>query len=134
MPFYVRAELVRSSFVTGLAEHGVSESMMLPLMGQISRAMLERYSHIRIAAKIDAVAGITLGAKEDSDTVTVKALYQHLPLRFSKSRAIDNSGERGRNRTCNLVIKSHLLCQLSYAPVREMRLENDGLYRRTTKL
>ena len=28
----------------------------------------------------------------------------------------DLSGERGRNRTYNLVIKSHLLCQLSYAP------------------
>ncbi len=26
-------------------------------------------------------------------------------------------GERGRNRTYNLVIKSHLLCQLSYAPL-----------------
>jgi hypothetical protein len=26
------------------------------------------------------------------------------------------AGERGRNRTYNLVIKSHLLCQLSYAP------------------
>jgi hypothetical protein len=28
-------------------------------------------------------------------------------------------GERGRNRTYNLVIKSHLLCQLSYAPDSE---------------
>src|SRR5579872_704817 len=28
----------------------------------------------------------------------------------------NGSGERGRNRTFNLVIKSHLLCQLSYAP------------------
>ena len=28
----------------------------------------------------------------------------------------DFAGERGRNRTYNLVIKSHLLCQLSYAP------------------
>jgi hypothetical protein len=27
-------------------------------------------------------------------------------------------GERGRNRTYNLLIKSQLLCQLSYAPVR----------------
>jgi hypothetical protein len=27
------------------------------------------------------------------------------------------SGERGRNRTYNLLIKSQLLCQLSYAPV-----------------
>ncbi len=27
-----------------------------------------------------------------------------------------NYGERGRNRTFNLLIKSQLLCQLSYAP------------------
>ncbi len=29
---------------------------------------------------------------------------------------IEKNGERGGNRTYNLVIKSHLLCQLSYAP------------------
>jgi hypothetical protein len=29
---------------------------------------------------------------------------------------VENSGERGRNRTYNLLIKSQLLCQLSYAP------------------
>ena len=28
----------------------------------------------------------------------------------------DGVGERGRNRTFNLLIKSQLLCQLSYAP------------------
>jgi hypothetical protein len=33
---------------------------MLALMGHMSRAMLERYSHIRMAAKRDAVAAITL--------------------------------------------------------------------------
>ncbi len=33
---------------------------------------------------------------------------------------IERFGERGGNRTFNLVIKSHLLCQLSYAPVRWM--------------
>jgi hypothetical protein len=32
------------------------------------------------------------------------------------SKVLDSGGERGRNRTYNLVIKSHLLCQLSYAP------------------
>jgi hypothetical protein len=30
-------------------------------------------------------------------------------------------GERGRNRTYNLLIKSQLLCQLSYAPGRTAR-------------
>jgi hypothetical protein len=34
---------------------------MLALMGHMSRAMLERYSHIRMAAaKRDAMAGVTL--------------------------------------------------------------------------
>ena len=33
---------------------------MLALMGHMSRSMLERYSHIRIAAKRDAMAGIRL--------------------------------------------------------------------------
>jgi hypothetical protein len=30
----------------------------------------------------------------------------------------ENSGERGRNRTYNLLIKSQLLYQLSYAPTK----------------
>jgi hypothetical protein len=41
--------------------------------------------------------------------------------RVSKQKTLDGkclkrSGERGRNRTYNLLIKSQLLCQLSYAP------------------
>ena len=51
---------LRHTFATGLAERGTSESTMLALMGHMSRSMLERYSHIRMAAKIEAVAGITL--------------------------------------------------------------------------
>jgi hypothetical protein len=31
---------------------------------------------------------------------------------------IEKNGERGRNRTFNLLIKSQLLCQLSYAPIQ----------------
>ena len=51
---------------------------MLSLMGHMSRAMLERYSHIRIAAKREAVAGIRLHEQvaklpQDSKAVPVKA-------------------------------------------------------------
>ena len=35
-------------------------------------------------------------------------------------------GERGRNRTFNLLIKSQLLCQLSYAPLNWELLQNRG--------
>jgi integrase len=64
---------LRHTFATRLAENGASESTMLSLMGQMSRAMLERYSHIRMAAKREAVAGITLVQKgANSEAVPVK--------------------------------------------------------------
>ena len=67
---------LRHTFATHLAENGVSESTMLALMGHMSRAMLERYSHIRMAAKRDAVAGVVLRPKvkeaENSELVPVK--------------------------------------------------------------
>jgi len=64
---------LRHTFANRLAENGVSESTMLALMGHMSRAMLERYSHIRMAAKRDAVAGITLRPKgSNSEAVPVK--------------------------------------------------------------
>jgi hypothetical protein len=45
---------------------------MLALMGHMSRAMLERYSHIRMAAKREALAAITLRpATENSEVVPV---------------------------------------------------------------
>ena len=55
---------LRHSFATRLAETGVPESTMLALLGHMSRRMLERYSHIRMAAKRDAVAGLTLNNKK----------------------------------------------------------------------
>jgi integrase len=54
---------LRHTFATRLAENGVPESTMLALMGHMSRAMLERYSHIRMAAKRDAVSGVVLRPK-----------------------------------------------------------------------
>jgi integrase len=64
---------LRHTFATGMAERGVSESTMLALMGHMSRSMLERYSHIRMTAKRDAVAGATLRPKvENSGVVPVE--------------------------------------------------------------
>jgi hypothetical protein len=54
-----------------MAEAGVPESTMLALMGHMSRAMLERYSHIRMAAKRTAMDSLTLN-REPSDGVPTK--------------------------------------------------------------
>jgi hypothetical protein len=43
-----------------MAEAGVPESTMLAIMGHMSRAMLERYSHIRREAKREAVKALQL--------------------------------------------------------------------------
>jgi len=51
---------LRHCAATKMAEAGVSESTMLALMGHMSRAMLERYSHIRMAAKRSAVEALTV--------------------------------------------------------------------------
>ena len=64
---------LRHTYATSMAEAGVPESTMLALMGHMSRAMLERYSHIRMKAKRDAVASISLRPKIDnSERVPVK--------------------------------------------------------------
>ena len=41
-----------------MAEADVPEATMLAIMGHMSRAMLERYSHIRHAAKVDAMNAV----------------------------------------------------------------------------
>jgi integrase len=65
---FCRLHDLRHTFATHLAENGVSESTMLALMGHMSRSMLERYSHIRMASKRDAVAGVVLRPKVSGDT------------------------------------------------------------------
>jgi integrase len=77
---------LRHTFATRLAENGVPESTMLALMGHMSRSMLERYSHIRMAAKRDAMAGISLRQKgESSEVVPVKVPVLSNPLESSRS-------------------------------------------------
>ena len=54
---------LRHTALTKMAEAGVPESTMLALAGHMSRAMLERYSHIRMAAKGEAVEALSLTPK-----------------------------------------------------------------------
>jgi integrase len=48
---------LRHTAATKMAEAGVPESTMLALMGHMSRAMLERYSHIRIGGEAGSGRG-----------------------------------------------------------------------------
>ena len=46
---------LRHTFVSRLAESQSSDSTIMALAGHVSRAMMERYSHIRLEAKRKAV-------------------------------------------------------------------------------
>jgi hypothetical protein len=59
----------------------------------------------------------------------MKKLRKAHQLLFYQNQAIEKSGERGRNRTFNLLIKSQLLCQLSYAPLL-WKHEKEGHHRK----
>lgn len=58
---------LRHTAATKMAEAGTPESTMLALMGHMSRAMLERYSHIRLSAKRTAVEALALTPMEKAD-------------------------------------------------------------------
>jgi integrase len=51
---------LRHTVATKMAEAGIAESTMPALLGHMSRAMLERYSHVRMQAKREAVGSLRL--------------------------------------------------------------------------
>ena len=65
---------LRHTSATKMCEAGVPESTMLALIGHMSRAMLERYSHIRMTAKRTAVEALSFKPRtENSDGVPTKS-------------------------------------------------------------
>jgi integrase len=57
---------LRHTVATQLAEAGTPESTMLAALGHMSRAMLERYSHIRMEAKRKAFDCLSLAPASDA--------------------------------------------------------------------
>jgi integrase len=60
---------LRHTAITKLAEQGVPDSTMKALAGHVHEKMLERYSHIRMAAKREAVEALALPKAVGSDGV-----------------------------------------------------------------
>ena len=53
-----RTHDLRHTFVSALGELGTPEATIIALAGWLSRRMLERYSHTRVQAKVEAIAGV----------------------------------------------------------------------------
>ena len=59
---------LRHQAITELAEAGTSDATLQALAGHLSRRMMEHYSHVRMAAKKTAVAGLGTGLGSTSTT------------------------------------------------------------------
>jgi integrase len=62
---------LRHTVCTKMAEGSVSESTMLAIMGHMSKRTLERYSHIRMKAKEEAVASLQFSTTVSTESTTV---------------------------------------------------------------
>lgn len=70
---------LRHTAATKIAEADIPESTMLALKGHMSRAMLERYSHVRMAAKRDAVEALPtkLDAPKKNQVSTISTMLSN---------------------------------------------------------
>jgi transposase len=98
---------LRHTFISRLAESQASDSTVMALAGHVSRAMMERYSHIRMEAKRRAVDTLP-GAEFDSDRAQNWAQFI-VSEKTSDANLLKESGEPPRTRTWNPLIKSQLL-------------------------
>jgi integrase len=69
---------LRHCAITQLAENGTSDSTIMAIAGHVSRRMLERYSHVRMEAKRNAMEALAVSTKtagydttHDTNVVTV---------------------------------------------------------------
>ena len=77
---------LRHTALTHLAEAGVPEETMKSIMGHMSRAMLERYSHIRMQAKRTAIDGLSLPDYSGQSGQDLNAHVKESPKKSSEKR------------------------------------------------
>jgi integrase len=98
---------LRHTFISRLAESQASDSTVMALAGHVSRAMMERYSHIRMEAKRLAVDD--LSGTDFEPGVAQNWAQFFISEKSDDANLLKTSGEPGRTRTYNPLIKSQLL-------------------------
>lgn len=84
----IRFHDLRHCCITKLAESHATEQTIMAIAGHLSRAMVEHYSHIRMAAKRVAPEGIAIHAQTDFRTDVNQNVHQP---------ADDSSGARSNS-------------------------------------
>ena len=98
---------LRHTFISRLAESQASDSTVMALAGHVSRAMMERYSHIRMEAKRRAVD--TLSGADFEPGVAQNWAQFFVSEKSEEGNSLKRNGEPRRTRTSNPLIKSQSL-------------------------
>jgi hypothetical protein len=93
--------------ISRLAESQASDSTVMALAGHVSRAMMERFSHIRMEAKRLAVDH--LSGTDFEPAVARNWAQFFVSEKSEEANLLKRSGEPRRTRTSNPLIKSQLL-------------------------
>lgn len=93
---------LRHTFISRLAESQASDSTVMALAGHVSRAMMERYSHIRMEAKRRAVD--TLSGTDFEPGVAQNWAQFFVSEKPEEANLLKTDGEPGRTRTSNPLI------------------------------
>jgi len=80
----------------------------MSIAGHVSRAMMERYSHIRMEAKRRAVDD--LSGTDFEPGVAQNWAQFFVSEKLDEANSLKTSGEPGRARTCNPLFSTDLLC------------------------
>jgi integrase len=78
----------RHTLVTELAESGAGDEVIMSIAGHVSRAMLSRYSHVRMEAKRRALDEIAARQRTADEKRKVEAERQHQTLMADQTAAI----------------------------------------------
>jgi integrase len=106
---------LRHTFGSLLIQDGASLAYVKEQMGHSSiQVTVDTYGHLVPGADINWIDGLDRKTSQQQNATPAQ------PETADEVRktldVVEKDGERGRNRTFNLLIKSQLLCQLSYAP------------------
>jgi len=120
---------MRHTFGSLLIQDGASLAYVRDQMGHSSiQVTVDTYGHLIPGANINWVDGLDRETSpEQNATQAQPELKSEKEPEAEPSEVIlepQDVGERGRNRTFNLLIKSQLLCQLSYAPGKGLPIES----------
>ncbi len=107
---------LRRTALTMMIDTGFSKKEAMEISGHKTRAVFDRYHIVSPERSREKADRLEKHLQAQNEITSPK---KSPPGKDKFTRGVKKpifSGERGRNRTFNLLIKSQLLCQLSYAP------------------